>query len=197
MLKRHFSKARPILEAAEEAVIVCMLPLPRFVLKPRCGNKEHISNFSGGDFKEILKAAATSYKEVISAEGEKAGLALCTFNPVAAFRGGEQLAAKTNSAGLSVWGADDPVPLTAADYNDVAGFLEAQANLVKDSSNCGGRRRVNSVVPGLATGPEPVMVAEPGWISGTEQHARGRGSAITSGQGWVQGRGRGKRSYPL
>ena len=92
---------------------------------------------------------------------------------------------------------DDPVPLTAADYNDVAGFLEAQANLVKDSSNCGGRRRVNSVVPGLATGPEPVMVAEPGWISGTEQHARGRGSAITSGQGWVQGRGRGKRSYPL
>ena len=117
MLKRHFSKARPILEAVEEAVIVCMLPLPRFVLKPRCGNKEHISNFSGGDFKEILKAAATSYKEVISAEGEKAGLALCTFNPVAAFRGGEKLAAKTNSAGLSVWRADDPVHLTATDYN--------------------------------------------------------------------------------
>ena len=117
MLKRHFSKARPILEAVEEAVIVCMLPLPRFVLKPRCGNKEHISNFSGGDFKEILKAAATSCKEVISAEGEMAGLALCAFNPVAAFRGGEKLAAKTNSAGLSVWRADDPVHLTATDYN--------------------------------------------------------------------------------
>ena len=108
MLKRHFSKARPILEAVEEAVIVCMLPLPRFVLKPCCGNKEHISNFSEGDFKEILKAAATSCKEVISAEGEMAGLALCAFNPVAAFRGGEKLAAKTNSAGLSVWRADDP-----------------------------------------------------------------------------------------
>ena len=66
---------------------------------------------------------------------------------------------------MRVWRADDPIHLTAAASNDVAGVLEAQANLAADGPNPSGRRRVNSVVPGPATGSEPVMVAMPGWIS--------------------------------
>ena len=130
-------------------------------------------------------------------EGEKAGIALYTLNPVSAFGGGEKLAAKTSSAGMRVWRADDPVHLTAAAYNDVAGVIEAQANLAADGPTPSGRRRVNSVVPGPATGPEPVMVSEPAWISATERYPRGRGSAASCGQRWNRGRGRGKQFYPF
>ena len=40
----------PRLEAAGKAVIVCMLPLPRFILWPCCDNTRHISNFKDLDF---------------------------------------------------------------------------------------------------------------------------------------------------
>ena len=98
---------------------------------------------------------------------------------------------------MSVWRSDDPVHLTAAAYRDIARVLEAQANLATEGQTPCSRRRVNSVVPGPATGPEPVMVSEPGWISGTERYPRGRGSAASSGQRWNRGRGHGKRSYPF
>ena len=93
-----------------------MLPLPRFVQRTCCDNDTHISNFKDSDFEDILKSAATSYHNIISTEGEKAGLALYTFSTISAFGGGKKLAAKTSSAGMSVWRSDDPGPvhLTAA-----------------------------------------------------------------------------------
>ena len=122
MLKRRFAAVRPILEAAGEAVIVCMLPLPRFVLQPCCDNTGHISNFKDSDFEDILKSAVTSCYDVISVELEKAGLSLYTFSAISAFGGGEKLAAKTSSTGMSVW---HPVHLTATAYKDIDGVLEA------------------------------------------------------------------------
>ena len=85
---------------------------------------------------------------MISVEGEKAGQSLYTFNAISAFGGGEKLAAKTSFAGMSVWRADDPVHLTATAYKDIAGVLEAQANLAAEGQSTTIRRRVNSVVPG-------------------------------------------------
>ena len=148
MLKRRFAAIRPTLEAAGEAVIVCMLPLPRFVLQPCCDNTGHISNFKDSDFEDILKSAVTSYYDVISVEGEKAGLSLYTFSAVSAFCGGEKLAAKTGSTGMCVWRSDNPVHLTATAYKDIAGVLEAQANLATEGQTTASRRRVNSIVPG-------------------------------------------------
>ena len=59
---------------------------------------------------------------MISVEGEKAGLSLYTFSAISAFGGGEKLAAKTSSTGMSVW---HPVHLTATAYKDIDGVLEA------------------------------------------------------------------------
>ena len=95
-------------------------------------------------------------------------MALYTFSAVSAFGGGDKLSAKTSSAGMSVWRSDDPVHLTAAAYRDIAGVLEAQANLATEGQFPCSRMRVNSVVPGPTSGPEQVTVAELGWISGTE-----------------------------
>ena len=195
MLKQRFAAVRPILEAAGEAVIVCILPLLRFVLRTCCDNSTHISNFKDTDFEDILKSAATSCYDIISAESEKAGLALYTFSAVSAFRGRDKLSSKTSSAGMSVWRSDDPVHLTAAAYRDIARVLEAQANLATEGQTPCSRRRVNSVVPGPTSGPEQVTVAEPGWISRTERPTRG--AATLSGQRWNCGRGCGKRSYPF
>ena len=124
-------------------------------------------------------------------------MALYTFSAVSAFGGGDKLSAKTSSAGMSVWRSDDPVHLTAAAYRDIAGVLEAQANLATEGQFPCSRMKVNSVVPGPTSSPEQVMVAEPSWISGTEQPIRGRGAAALSGQRWNRGRSCGKRFYPF
>ena len=55
-----------------------------------------------------------------------------------------------------MWHSDDPVHLTAAAYMDMAGVLEAQSNLATEGQTPCSRRRVNSMVPGPASGPEQV-----------------------------------------
>ena len=129
VLKKRFGAVRPILEAAGEAVKVCLLPIPRFVKRPCCKDDGHITNFMEDNFKDILTGVAAACRSIVSSEGEKAGLSLFTFNPVAAFGGGTGLTAKTSSAGLSVWLEDNPVHLTASAYKDIASLVHNQAAL--------------------------------------------------------------------
>ena len=70
-------------------------------------------------WEDSLLCAAATCRNIVSSEGEKAGLSLYTFDPMAAFGGGTRLAEKTSSAGLSVWLEDDPVHVTASAYKDI------------------------------------------------------------------------------
>ena len=181
---------------------MCLLPLPRYVREPCCKAAGHITNFLEDDFEHILTGAASTARNIVASEGEKAGLSLYTFDPVAALGGGDKLSAKTSSAGLSAWLDNDPVHLTATAYKDIAGLVLAQAAIVTQGRGPTGRRRLNSIVPvPQPTVHHPATVREPGWISGTENtnsHGGfgrgGRGSG--RGQRWIRGRGRGNRSYP-
>ena len=83
----------------------------------------------------------------MASEGEKAGLSLYTFDPVAALGGGDKLSAKTSSAGLSAWLVDYPVHLTAAAYKDIAGLVLAQAAIVVQGRGPTGRKRLHCIVP--------------------------------------------------
>ena len=141
VLKKRFGAVRPILEAAGEAVKVCLLPIPRFVKRPCCKDDGHITNFMEDNFKDILTGVAAACRSIVSSEGEKAGLSLFTFNPVAAFGGGTWLTAKTSSAGLSVWLEDNPVHLTASAYKDIASLVQNQAALSEQGRPAPGRRR--------------------------------------------------------
>ena len=133
----------------------------------------------------------------MASEGEKAGLSLYTFDPVAALGGGDKLSAKTSSAGLSAWLDNDPVHLTATAYKDIAGLVLAQAAIVAQGRGPTGRRRLNSIVPvPQPTVHHPATVREPGWISGTENTNSRGGFGRGRGQRWIRGRGRGNRSYP-
>ena len=136
-----------------------------------------------------------SCRNVITGEGEKAGLSLYTFDPVAAFGGGQKLAAKTSSAGLSVWKENDPVHLTSAAYKDIASLIQHQAGSLVLGAPASGRRRINSIILGQSQASAPAAVSVPGWISCTEagRSDRGRGGR---GQQWNHGRDRGNRSYP-
>ena len=78
VLKRRFSAVRPILEAAGDAVKVCLLPIPRYVKSSCCGDAKHIINLMEDDFEDILMGAASLCCNVIASAGEKAGLALYT-----------------------------------------------------------------------------------------------------------------------
>ena len=119
VLKRCFSAVWSILEATGDAVKVCLLPIPRYVKSSGCGDAKQIINLMEDNFADILMGAASSCRNVITSEGEKSGLSLYTFDPVAAFGGGQKLAAKASSAGLIVWQENDPVHLTSAAYKDV------------------------------------------------------------------------------
>ena len=62
VLKKRFGAVRPILKAADAAVKVCLLPIPRFVKTARickiCKDSGHITNFLEEDFEYILIGAA-------------------------------------------------------------------------------------------------------------------------------------------
>ena len=72
---------------------MCLLPIPRFVKRPCCKDDGHITNFLEEDFEDILIGTAATCRNIVSSEGEKAGLSLFTFDPVAAFGGGTRLTA--------------------------------------------------------------------------------------------------------
>ena len=48
----------------------------------------HITNVMEEDFENILLDAAGTCRNIVSSEGEKAGLSLYTFDPVAVIHGG-------------------------------------------------------------------------------------------------------------
>ena len=153
------------------------------------------------DFEDILVSAASTCRNIVSGEGEKAGLSLFTFDPVSAFGGGPRLIAKTSTAGLSVWQEEDPVHLTSSAYKDIASLVQNQAELAVQGKPAAGRRRIDSIVTSQLSATTPNMPQEPGWISRTEnvRGVFGRGGGGSRGFGRGQrnrGRGRGNRNFP-
>ena len=85
VLWRRFNIIRPLMEAAGEAALVCVLPMPRFVLKSCCTDTSHLINRGESDFEEILVSGTETCRTVVWVEGANAGLSIFTFNPIAAF----------------------------------------------------------------------------------------------------------------
>ena len=200
VLKKRFGAVRPILEVAGEAVKVCLLPIPRYVKRPCCKEDGHITNFMEADFEDILVSTASTCRNIVSGEGEKARLSLFTFDPVSAFGGGPRLISKTSTAGLSVWQEEDPVHLTSSAYKDIASLVQNQAELAVQGKPAAGRRRIDSIVTSQLSATTP-NIQEPGLISGTENErggfGRGGGGSCGFGRGqWNRGRGRGNRNFP-
>ena len=78
ILRWRFNTIRPLMEAEGEAVLVCVLPIPRYVMKPCCTDSR-----GEGDFEEILMSGTETCRRVVGVEGAKACLSIFTFNPIA------------------------------------------------------------------------------------------------------------------
>ena len=187
VLKKRFGTVRPVLEAAGEAVKVCLLPIPRFLKRPCCKDGGHVTNFMEDDFENILINAASTCRNIVSSEGEKAGLSLYTFDPVSAFGGGPRLTAKTSTAGMSVWLEEDPIHLTASAYKDIACLVQNQAELAVQGKPATGRRRIDSIVTSQLSVAMPAVLQVPGWISGTENVRGGLGRSGGGSRGFGRG----------
>ena len=78
ILRWRFNTIRPLMEAEGEAVLVCVLPIPRYVMKPCCTDTR-----GEGYFEEILMSGTETCRRVVGVEGAKACLSIFTFNPIA------------------------------------------------------------------------------------------------------------------
>ena len=57
-IKKILSLFESLREAIEDAMMVCGLPLPRYVYKNCCLDKGHIDNFGDSDYAEVFNQAS-------------------------------------------------------------------------------------------------------------------------------------------
>jgi hypothetical protein len=198
------------------AMVVILVPLPRYVRNSCCGDSEHVTNQGEKDFYEEFLGAEKRLLDAAAAGGRTGGarvIDLCKL-----FGSAETpFQELTTPDGTSVW-AGDGVHLTSPAYRVAARLLIAKLER-SDKREVGEpvtkRQRLESVVPAPAPPPTrqatkpppPKSVAPPVWLSGmlppTHKHNRdrdgsyrrdyggGRGGGGYEGRGG-RGRGRGR-----
>ena len=64
-LRKRFSLIHGVLEAAGSAIIICALPIPRYVTRPCCNDEGHMTNWAEADFPDILKSSSDACSSII------------------------------------------------------------------------------------------------------------------------------------
>ena len=191
-LKKLLQQLWPLREACGNAILVCGLPLGRYITAKCCMVESHLENRGDEDFGQILSTAIASCRGCL----ETAFPGCVVFNPVDSFADADgDMVNLISSAGISIWLEDDPVHLTNTAYGDIAASLiKLVSKTAADPSADQLRRpRLESVV----TRPREVTVASttPGWILGeAQQGGRGRGAP---GRGFGGHRGFRGRQAPF
>ena len=139
-LRKRFSLIHRVLDAAGAAIIICALPLPRYVKRPCCNDEDHMTNWAEADFPDILKSGSDACSSVIRVEGERLGLTIAVFNLLSCFGQAEELSGIKSSAGLTIWREDDPVHLTAAAYGDISAVISNQAETTSRQPTAGCKK---------------------------------------------------------
>ena len=139
-LCKRFSLIHRVLEAAGSAIIICALPIPRYVTRPCCNDEGHMTNWAEADFPDILKSGSDACSSVIRVEGERLGLTIAVFNLLSCFGQAEELSGIKSSAGLTIWREDDPVHLTAAAYGDISAVISNQAETTSRQPTAGCKK---------------------------------------------------------
>jgi hypothetical protein len=171
--------------------VVILVPMPRYVRNPCCGDSGHVTNQGGKDFYEEFLAAEKRLLDVAAAGDqtrEAKVIDLCKL-----FGSAETpLQELTTPDGTSVW-AGDGVHLTSPAYRVAARLLAAELErsvLGEAGEPATKRPRLESVVPAptqppvkpalKAPPPTPKPVAPPLWLSGqlpsTQKHNNNRDS---------------------
>jgi hypothetical protein len=140
-LSKVANVAADIIEAAGPALILIMLPVPRYIVAPCCNDEKHVENFCDTSYTGIFSEAAAAVIKAVNATTAKHNKKVDFLAPMSIF-GGDNLKQLTTSAGDSVWRDDDAVHLAPEAYDDLATTILG----VWRSADNTGRRRIDSMV---------------------------------------------------
>ncbi len=214
VFRTNFKQIESLLERGRGAKLVILVPMPRYVRNPCCGDSGHVTNQGEKDFyEEFLGAEKRLLDATVAGDRTKEAkvIDLCKLFGSAEI----PLQELTTPDGTSVW-AGDRVHLTSPAYRVAARLLAAELErsvLGETGEPATKRPRLESVVPAPAPPPAkpafkapppmPKPVAPPVWLSGQlpanqkynnrdtgygKDYGGGRGGG---GQGRRGGRGRG------
>ena len=113
----------PAIEAAGEAKIVFVLPIPRYVTKPCCADPNHLQNRKEADYLDIIAATGPAVRTAVEEETDKRRWNAVIFDPMTSFSQEASLADMISSAGISISTVADGVHLTNAAYKDILNNL--------------------------------------------------------------------------
>jgi hypothetical protein len=210
VFRTNFKQIEILLEHGGGAKVVILVPMPRYVRSPCCGDDGHVTNQGEKDFYEEFLGAEKRLLDAAAAGDrtrEAKVIDLCKL-----FGSAETpLQELTTADGTSVW-AGDGVHLTSPAYRVAARLLAAElerSGLGEAGEPATKRPRLESVVPTPAPAPAkpafkapppmPKPVAPPLWLSGqlpaNHKNSGSRGSRDSgsrdSGYGGVYGGYRG------
>jgi hypothetical protein len=158
-----------MVEAAGEAKVLLVLPLPRYVLRGCCDSPAHVTNLGAGDYQALLASAAHTCRNVMEDALDGITTEYIIYNPVSTFTDGPLPEMKA-SDGQLVWAMDDPVHLTEAAYGDM-GLALLDLWLHSEFTT---RKRVDSIIVDHA----------PRNYRGRGGRGGYRGGSATRGRGW-------------
>jgi hypothetical protein len=133
--------AADLIEAAGPALILVLLPIPRYVVSPCCYDEGHVENFRDSGYANIFSEAAAAVIRAVSATTAKQNKRVDFLAPMTIFSG-DSLQLLTTSTGQSIWREDDAVHLGPEAYDDLATTILGMWR----SADCTGRRRIASLV---------------------------------------------------
>ena len=84
-LKNCMKASLPVLEAAKDAKLIFVLPLPRYASGPCCLDPEHIANLDEDSFDTILRDGVRAAEKVIDQEMRKMGKVATIYDPLYPF----------------------------------------------------------------------------------------------------------------
>ena len=182
--ERLIRDAVPVLDAANTAKIVFVIPFPRYVVGKCCRDELHISNFGSSGFWSELERPATSAKQAVMSLGHKKAVFTFNIREVISDTALAEMAELEGAGASRIWANDDLVHFTAEVYLAIGKALIG----AEGSDQRGQKRaRLESVI--AQAGPPNKRgggnVRLPDWLSGRP------GSGLEYGYGRGRGRGRG------
>ena len=85
LLKNCMKASLPVLEEANEAKLIFVLPLPRYAPGLCCQDPEHIANLDEDNFDTILRDSVRVAEKIIKQEMRKMDKAATIFDPLSPF----------------------------------------------------------------------------------------------------------------
>ena len=181
-IKKILSLFESLREAIEDAMMVCGLPLPRYVYKNCCLDKGHIDNFGDSDYAEVFNQASEATRSCLQA-------AFPSDDQLSTFSGEDEdvvFEELLSFGNLPIWAKGDPVHITTTPYGDVEAALLGKLNSPSGELQPNtARKRIESVVTRAQTPAKSAPT--PGWIlgdcAGAQRGRRGPGRGFGGGSG--------------